>query len=144
MRRRAARAVGPIDVNAALRLLASEAVFRTEPARSELAKLEAEFRDEFQPVTPEESLLVRTAAASHWRSRCSIGLETAILNEHIAHNDQNLPPKILTAMAVHACLPRMLKIQTCHERFQNQYLRAIKRLMQIARARRAAAGTAIR
>jgi hypothetical protein len=105
---------------------------------SEFLDLCTQLHDEFQPATPFEESLVHTMAVASWRreriwnvERVSLDLEMAKETQHVRHDE-------LTAIAFSKLANESRTLDLIHRyetRYERQYLRAHKRLLEVQAAR---------
>jgi hypothetical protein len=105
---------------------------------SEFLDLCTQLHDEFQPATPFEESLVHTMAVASWRreriwnvERVSLDLEIAKETQHVRHDE-------LTAIAFSKLANESRTLDLIHRyetRYERQYLRAHKRLLEVQATR---------
>ena len=96
---------------------------------SALAELAAAYREQFQPVGPEEALLLEKIVQSDWIQRRMSRLETEVLNSLIAEQDPSEPNPLGAAFLRDCQRPNALqKIFRRREAASREWYRALKEL----------------
>jgi hypothetical protein len=97
-----------------------------------------QLQDEFQPATPFEESLVQTMAVASWRRERIWNVERASLDLEMSKEDQCRAPDELTALAFSKLANESRVLDLIHRyetRYERQYFRAHKRLLEVQAAR---------
>jgi hypothetical protein len=124
--------------NAVKHGLLAENILTKGEDESEFLNLCTQLHEEFQPATPFEESLVHTMAVASWRreriwnvERVSLDLEIAKETQHVRHDE-------LTAIAFSKLASESRTLDLIHRyetRYERQYFRAHKRLLEVQAAR---------